>query len=547
MSITVTYEGLGRWVARFPWSVAAKDRVKAAGFRFNGDKKIWYTDNADVAAKFGDREQIAAEVRLIEANHKVSVDASRATDSSAEIPAPAGLEYLPYQKAGIAYATARRDTLIGDEMGLGKTIQALGLINSDPTIANTLVICPASLKLNWIREARKWLVRPVRITLANGMFPAGGFVVTNYEMVQKYRKQIDAVQWDLLICDESHYLKNSQAKRTHAILGQYDADAAKRVMPIAARRRVFLTGTPILNRPAELWTLCKALDPAGLGASWMTFHRRYCNAFKGRYGWDTTGASHLDELQTKLRQSIMVRRLKADVLTELPAKRRQIITLLADNPRARSAVAREQQVIADIEARLNGLRAQVEALSVDEASDAYKAAALALRQAYAVAFEETSAVRHEVALAKLPQVIEHIENCLEGGGKLVLFIHHHDCADELAKALAAYKPVMLTGRDNLQARDDAVRAFQTDPAVRVFIGSMHAAGVGLTLTAASHVVFGELDWTPGILAQAEDRCHRIGQRDQVLVQHIVLDGSLDARMTELIVSKMDVIAEAIGG
>ena len=120
----------------------------------------------------------------------------------------------------MAYALQRSDTLIADEMGLGKTIQALGLINADKAIGNVLVVCPASLKLNWKREAQKWLTRPLKVSIANGAFNPGGLVIVNYEQVKKYRAQIDAVQWDLLVVDEAHYLKNGKADRTAAVLGR---------------------------------------------------------------------------------------------------------------------------------------------------------------------------------------------------------------------------------------------------------------------------------------------------------------------------------------
>ena len=262
--------------------------------------------------------------------------------------------------------------------------------------------------------------------------------------------------------------------------------------------------------------------------------------------WDVDGASNLPELQERLRSSIMIRRLKADVLTELPAKRRQIIALQPLTARARAAVANEQKHVRETEAKLAALRAAVEALDPETAQDRYKAAALALREAETVAFTETSLVRHEVELAKLPQVVEHLTDFLEGcEEKLVVFGHHHDVLDELHAALAPFGALKADGRDSVPARDAAVQRFQTDPAARVIVCGITAMGVGHTLTAASHVVFASLDWTPGNLLQAEDRCHRIGQRDSVLVQHIVLDGSLDARMTELIVGKMGVIADAL--
>jgi SWI/SNF-related matrix-associated actin-dependent regulator 1 of chromatin subfamily A len=427
-------------------------------------------------------------------------------------------------------------------MGLGKTMQAIGVINVDPSVKTVLVICKASLKLNWLREARLWLARDMRVAITNGIWPSDAdVVITNYEQVSKYRQQIDSRVWDLLVVDEAHMIKNPKAQRTHAILGSRDEAGIK------ARRRVFLTGTPILNRPTELWTLVHALDPDGLGRNWRYFHNRYCGPSRGWQGRiDYKGASHLDELQGRLRASIMVRRMKADVLKELPAKRRAVITLQPESQRERDAIAEESRVVRETESRVTAMRAEVERLSVDQAGAAYEQAVRNLRQAEAVAFTETSRVRHEVALAKLPRVIEHVKDCLEESeSKIVVFAHHHDVVDGIAVELSDYGVLQADGRDSNDKRQAAVDAFQSDSRMRVIVCGMQSMAEGHTLTASSHVVFAELDWVPGKLAQAEDRCHRIGQTDSVLVQHIVLDGSLDGRMAELIVEKMEVISAAI--
>jgi SNF2 family DNA or RNA helicase len=247
-----------------------------------------------------------------------------------------------------------------------------------------------------------------------------------------------------------------------------------------------------------------------------------------------------------LRASIMVRRMKADVLKELPAKRRAVIALKPESQAEHNAIAEESRVVRESESRIAAMRAELERLSVDQAGAAYQQAVRNLRQAEAVAFTETSRVRHEVALAKLPRVIEHIRDCLEESeGKIVVMCHHHDVVDGIAAELAEHGVLQADGRNSNEQRQAAVDAFQGDSRKRVIVCGMQSMAEGHTLTASSHVVFAELDWTPGKLVQAEDRCHRIGQTDSVLVQHIVLDGSLDGRMAELIVEKMEVIAAAI--
>lgn len=455
---------------------------------------------------------------------RAAIAASHATDSAAEIPSPAGLQYLPFQKAGIAYATARSGTLIADEMGLGKTVQAIGVINDTPALQNALIVCPASLKLNWERELRCWLVRPLSVAIAKGAaLPATNIVITNYEMVARQRSQIDARTWDLAIFDESHYLKNPKTARTIAALGRRDKYGTWETAPIKAARYLFLTGTPVLNRPVELWPLLRTLDPAGLGRSYGKYTERYCDRHQGAHGVDVSGASNLDELQARLRSTCMVRRLKADVLQELPPKRRQLVLLPVDSPEAAAALAREQRVSQNTH---------------------YDADASALTSTDALALAEIAAARHETALAKVPAAIEFVREVADSVGKAVVFTHHVDVAARIASAFGDHA-VLYTGETPPAERQAAVDRFQTDPACTLFVGTIGAAGVGITLTAASHVIMAELEWTPALVSQAEDRTHRIGQRNCVSVYHLVYDGSIDQRMVELLLQKQAVIDAAL--
>jgi SNF2 family DNA or RNA helicase len=207
---------------------------------------------------------------------------SVARDADIMIPAPAGKTYLAYQRAGVAFALKRKNTLIADEPGLGKTIQAIGVVNAVPDVQRILIITPASLKINWWKELAAWLVRSFTIGIANGKkWPATDVVIVNYENVDKHRDKIDATDWDLLVVDEAHVLKSPEAKRTQAVLGyEPSLSKAKKLLekkdgkvlpaaavrerlgevsraPIRAKRKIFLTGTPICNRPAELFSLIR--------------------------------------------------------------------------------------------------------------------------------------------------------------------------------------------------------------------------------------------------------------------------------------------------
>lgn len=506
------------------WAVesnyAEKDAVKAAGFRWDPKEKRWWTNDRERAAKlvqFAD-DSCRAELAGVADAKTEALAASRAAASDAEFPAPDGLSYLPYQRAGISYALSRPGTLIGDDMGLGKTIQGIGVINADDSIRSVLVICPASLKLNWKKELTKWLVRPATIGIANGTFPDTDIVAINFDILAKHHDAIRARSWDLLIVDEAHALKNPDAIRTQQVIGRKEKKKKDKkggepkvipaISPIAARRRVFMTGTPICNRPLELWPLVSSLDPDGLGKSFFSFATRYCNGHQGRFGWDFSGSSNLDELQEKLRTSIMVRRTKSQVLTELPPKRRQIIEMPANG--ATQAIAAEGRIWQLHEDALADLRARVELAKASDDPTVFEEAVKALTKAAAVAFDEISKCRHDVALAKVPHVVEHLRDAIESSGKVVLFCHHRD----MVEAISAEFPgaaIIHGGIAKIEERQAAVERFQSDPCCQLFIGTIGAAGVGHTLTAASHVVFAELDWTPGLVTQAEDRCVLPGQ------------------------------------
>lgn len=471
---------------------------------------------------------------------------SRATDADINVPAPDGLSYLGYQRAGIAFGFERNAVLIGDEMGLGKTIQAIGILNACPDLKRCLVICPASLKLNWKRELEKWLVRKRPIFIADSkVCPslADGIVIINYDVVRKHEALLKETEWDAVICDEAHYLKNPKAQRTKCVFGERATEKEKKngaadVPGIMGRKRILLSGTPIANKPVELFPLINYLDPITWG-NFFKFAIRYCAAHQGSHGWEFDGASHLDELQEKLRQTIMVRRLKKDVLTELPPKRRQVIEFPATGDLARVA-RQELEAYEGVE----DLEAEVELAAASDDPNAYESAVDKLAKGQRAVFEGLSTLRLETARAKISLCVEHLTEAVEESGKVVCFAHHKEVVRAIADKFGN-AAVQLVGDTAMIDRQAAVDRFQKDPTCKLFIGSIMAAGVGITLTAAAHVVFCELDWVPGNVSQAEDRCHRIGQRESVLVQHLVLEGSLDATMARRIIAKQDVIDRAL--
>jgi SWI/SNF-related matrix-associated actin-dependent regulator 1 of chromatin subfamily A len=271
------------------------------------------------------------------------------------------------------------------------------------------------------------------------------------------------------------------------------------------------------------------------------FAKRYCNATHNGYGWDFSGASNLDELQNKLRSSVMIRRKKEDVLKELPAKTRQVIEIENDE----NAVKNEKKASINFQEQIQKLKIAVE-LSKAESEEAYKEAVDKLRECAKQHFEEIARLRHETALAKVPYVIDYVNDILENDDKykLVLFAHHKDVVQKLAEEFGN-KCVLLTGEMKLEDRQASVDRFQNDETCNVFIGSLKAAGVGITLTKSSHVIFVELDWTPGNMSQCEDRVHRIGQVNSVLIQHLVLQSSVDVNLARTLVEKQEIIDNAL--
>ena len=523
-------------------AIEDKGIAKDAGFRWDRDRRKWWTSDVDSAEKvreYADEKALTA-LETMKTAKATALEASRATDADAEVPVPDGLSYLPYQRAGIVYAVDHRNCLLADEMGLGKTIQAIGLINAIPEIANVLVICPASLKLSWKREMEKWLTRSLTMGIINSEIPATDIVICNYDIVKKHAEKLKSKTWDLMICDESHYLKNPKAQRTQSVLGGKD------VSPIPATRKIFLTGTPVLNRPIELHPLLRALN-VEWAKNWRQYVRRYCDGRETRWGWDVSGASNTGELGEKLRSTLMIRREKSQVLAELPEKTHQLITLSPNGCAAQ--IKKEQAAWEAHEEATKKHKEKIAKLRKEEKTDteAYREAVQAMRQAALASFAEISKLRHETAVKKIPHAVELVTNAVESEGSIVVFSHHTDVLDGIVDGVrkAGYTAEKIDGSVPVEKRQQIVDDFQAGK-INVFVGSIKAAGVGITLTKSSHVIFAELDWTPATIAQAEDRCHRIGQKNNVLVQHIVFDGSIDAMIAKKLVEKEEIIESIMG-
>ena len=447
-----------------------------------------------------------------------------------------GYDYFPFQKAGINRMVMMNSVLLADDMGLGKTCQAIGACNLWRP-SSVLVICPASLKGNWLKEFLFWSTLQLSVGVAAGNhYPNTDVVIINYDIICRHEQRIKARNWDVLIFDEAHYCKDKKAERTKCVTGYRWTRK-----PIQAKRKVAITGTPFVNRPKELYSIVNYLQP-GLWGSFHNFALRYCNAHRQSWGghWDYDGASNLPELRTRLVNNVMIRRLKGEVQHELKAKTRQIIEIDPDTGR-RKTRKEETGVLRQL-SHLTGAEFQ----PGDELDDdAFRQLVRSMSGARG-GFDSIATLRRETGEEKIPFVIKHLHDVLASTDKVVCFAWHksviraiYDEFKNFAVKIDGDTPTGIrSGAGSIEER------FQTDPTCRLFIGQISAAGTGLNLYAASTVVFAELDWVPGNMTQAEDRCHRIGQKDAVLVQHIVMAGSIDASIAKTVVRKQEIFEEA---
>jgi superfamily II DNA or RNA helicase len=466
----------------------------------------------DIATDFGLKITDQADHMMQEAleQMKANIEASRAENSDLRVEGLGG-ELRPFQRAGVAYAIRAKRAFIADEMGLGKTVQALATIQATGAYP-ALIVCPASLKLNWQREAKKWLPgRSVSIFTAAGL--AAEIEIINYDILKKNLNLLKMRGFKAVIFDESHALKNRKSQRTEAA-----AELSKGI-----EIRLALTGTPVLNRPQELLSQLKILGRLDDVGGFWKFAERYCAAQKTRWGWDFSGSANLTELNEKLRSICYIRRDKAGVLAELPAKQRSVISLDIDNRREYQKVER----------------------NLIEWLTEQKGEKLAERAKYAEQLVKIEYLKQLAAQGKLSALFEWIESFLESGEKLVLFATHQNIIDAIAEKFSS--ALTLTGETPQTQRQELVDKFQTDPETKLIVMNMKAGGVGLTLTAASNVAFLELGWTPADHSQAEDRCHRIGQRSSVNVWYLLANKTIDEEIYQLIDAKRKVVDVATEG
>lgn len=448
------------------------------------------------------------------------------------------VEPYPYQHEGIMYGLQHKRLIIGDEPGLGKTLQSIGIVDTAGAYP-CLVICPSSLKINWQREFEKFtdksalvLDNAVRTTwpylLRMGMHQVA---VVNYESLRKY------FVWDIrpdgksggtsrafrlkdvvfcpqikmfksIIIDESHRVKDPSAQQTIFTKG----------LSVGKEWIILLSGTPVVNRPEDLVSQLSIMGRLQDFGGATQFKADYCTDPKDK---DAEPAVPLSVLSRRLYDTCMIRREKAKVLPQLPDKTRVDLYVDISNAPEYNLAA------ADLAEYLK---------QYTECSDWE-----IRRKMRMEALVKFMTLRSLATKGKIAQAVDFIKTFLDSGKKLIVFCSLHDIVDELKKAFP--KSVTVTGRDNPANKQAAVDAFQNNPAVQLIICSIKAAGVGLTLTAASNVAFVELAWTYADCCQCEDRAHRIGQKDNVTCYYLLGRGTIDQTIYSLIHQKKSIAAE----
>jgi SNF2 family DNA or RNA helicase len=442
----------------------------------------------------------------------IAIRASRVITAEpiAAVAAVLGGELAPFQWGAVHYALRARRVFLADEQGLGKTVEALATLEADDAYP-AVVICPASLKLNWEREIGRWLPhRSVAIIQGRAPVPpTAEITILNYEVVASHRETLARLRPQALVVDESHLCKNPRAKRTQAVRRLAEA------LPQDGLR-LALTGTPVLNHAEELISQLRVigrLEEFGSGA-------RFARQFRGQLSEE--------RLHWHLRRHCFVRRLKSEVLPQLPAKRQVVVPVALDNTRDYRLA--EADVIAWL---------QQQPLDLRELNARIAATLRAERLA------QLTTLQRLAARGKLHAALAWIHDFLASGEPLVVFARHI----EVQQAVLERFPwaLHILGRDAIAEREASVRAFQEPDGPQLIICATRVASQGITLTRASNVAFLELEWTPAMHDQAEDRLHRIGQRDAVTAWYLLAADTIDETMARLIESKRGLIAAVTDG
>ena len=422
---------------------------------------------------------------------------------------------LDHQKEAIQKLVENKKFILADDMGLGKTTSTI-IAGLETGAKKILIICPATLKINWKREIENYSDRPIFISEGKQFSTEHDFVIVNYDIMKNFhdpKKKDESLilmsKFDLVIIDEAHYIKNAQAQRTKLI-----NDITKSV-----DRLWLLTGTPMTSRPIDYFNLLSLID-SPVAKNWMAYVIRYCAGFQFKVGprkiWNVQGASNLEELRDRT-AGLTLRRLKENVL-DLPDK---IITPVY--LRLKSKVYEE--VMGDYYNWYEKNPEESKSLTVQ--------------------FTKLTKVRQIIADEKISQTIEIAENIIEQDKKVIIFCNFTDSLNKITEHFGK-AAVKLDGSMSKHERQFSVDQFQENDKIKVFVGNIKAAGVGITLTSAEAVIFNDLSFLPSDHAQSEDRAYRYGQKNNVLVYYPIFENTIEGIIYDILHNKKQVIATVMG-
>ena len=422
---------------------------------------------------------------------------------------------LVHQKESIQKLVENKKFILADDMGLGKTTSTI-IAALETGAKKILIICPATLKINWKREIENYSDRSIFISEGKSFSTEHDFVIINYDIIKNFHdtkkkdeSQVISANFDLVVVDEAHYIKNPTAQRTKLI-----NDIAKNV-----DRLWLLTGTPMTSRPIDYFNLLSLVD-SPVSKNWMAYAIRYCAGYQfnagGRKIWNVTGASNLEELRDRT-SSLTLRRLKENVL-DLPDK-----------------------IITPVYLRL---KSKMYEEIMGEYYDWYDKNPEESKS-LTVQFTKLTKIRQVIADEKISQTIELAENIIEQGKKVIIFCNFTDSLNKICEHFGK-SSVKVDGSMSKPQRPHSVDNFQENEKIKVFVGNIKAAGVGITLTAAEAVIMNDLSFLPSDHSQAEDRAYRYGQKNNVLVYYPIFENTIEGIIYDILNNKKQVIATVMG-
>jgi SWI/SNF-related matrix-associated actin-dependent regulator 1 of chromatin subfamily A len=422
---------------------------------------------------------------------------------------------LQHQKEAIEKLAGSRRFILADDMGLGKTTATI-IAALETGAKKILIICPASLKINWQREIENYSDRTVYIAEGKKFSTESDFVIVNYDILKNFhdmkdkdKSLLNQSEFELVILDEAHMISNPQAQRTK-IINHY----VKNI-----KRAWLLTGTPMTSRPMNYYNLLNIIE-SPVAQNWMAYAIRYCQGYQFTAGnrkvWNVTGASNLEELRDRTSKQIL-RRLKEDVL-DLPDKIISPVYL-------RLKSKEYEELMGDYYDWFDNKKDESSSLTVQ--------------------FSKLMKVRKVIANEKTKQTIEFAENIIEQGKKVIIFTNFTDTLQTIYTHFGK-KAVYLDGSCSKPHRQHAVDEFQDNEKIKVFVGNLKAAGVGLTLTAAEAVIMNDLSFVPAEHAQAEDRAYRYGQKSNVLVYYPLYENTIEGAIYDILNRKKEIIRTVMG-